>query len=139
MNRPRITSGRLLLWTGVLHQAIGVIGGLGVGQELGGRNLFAEVGRAGLLDSIGNDFVRMAWFWFLVTGFVVMALGALCHRVEARGVGLPASLGWQLGALAVAGVAFIPVSGFWLILPQAWWIVRKADRHAARGVARDGR
>ena len=133
MAMRRITSGQLLIATGVLHQAVGLLGGLGIGEELGGRNLFAELARGGVVDSIGSDFARMAWFWFLITGFVLLMLGGLVHTIERRGEPLPASLGWQMGALAIAGAAFIPVSGFWLLIPQAGWIVLRARRLGSDG------
>lgn len=128
MATPRITSGLLLIATGMLHQAVGVLGGLGIGEELGGRNLFAEVARGGVIDSIGSDFARMAWFWFLITGFTLLMLGGLARHLERRGESLPASFGWQLGVLGIAGAAFIPASGFWLLIPQAAWIVLRGRR-----------
>lgn len=130
MATRRITSGWLLIATGVLHQVVGVLGGLGIGEELGGRNLFAEVVRGGVVDSIGSDFARMAWFWFLITGFLLLMLGGLARQIERRGEPLPASLGWQLGMLSIVGAALIPASGFWLLIPQAVWIVLRARKPA---------
>lgn len=126
MPTRRVTSGHLLIATGVIHQVVGVIAGLGVGDDLGGRNLLLEVARLGVVDSIGADFARMAMFWFLLSGCLILMLGSLLHQLERRDPPLPASIGWQLGALSIAGVLFIPASGFWLVIPQAWWIVHKA-------------
>ena len=119
--RVRITSGQLLVATGVLHQVVGVI----ASWSLDGRNLLAEVG---VVDWIGSDFVRMAWFWFLMTGFVLMMFGGMLHHLERRGGAVPAWVGWQMGALALVGALAIPASGFWLLFPQAGWIVYKARR-----------
>lgn len=131
----RITSGRLLTITGLLHQAVGVVVGLGAGVELAGRNLFSEVARAGIVDSIGSDFARMTWFWFVMSGFLLLVLGGFAHEVERRGDTLPASLGWQIAMLSVAGIIFIPASGFWLLIPQGWWIVHKARQHRTSPIA----
>ena len=120
----RVTSGRLLVATGLLHQAVGVAVGARLAVDGVERNVLREL----VVDGAGTDFVRLAWFWFLITGFVLLVLGDLAHRLERQGVALPASLGWQLGALGVVGVLAIPASGFWLLLPQAWWIVRRARR-----------
>jgi hypothetical protein len=131
---PRVTSGQLLMATGVVHQLVGVLVGLGLGDELGGRNLFAEIAGAGGVAAIEPDLGRMTLFWFLFFGFAMLMLGSLMHHNERRGQVLPESLGWQMGALAIAGGLLIPASGFWLIIPQGLWIVRRARRR--EGTAR---
>lgn len=127
---PRVTSGQVLMATGVVHQVVGVLIGLGLGDELDGRNLFAEITEAGGVASIAPDLGRMTLFWFLFFGFAMLMLGSLMHHCERRGQVLPESLGWQMGVLAVAGSLMIPASGFWLIIPQGLWIVREARRRA---------
>jgi hypothetical protein len=117
----KITSGKLLIATGAIHTLVGIAVGLGVTDELGGRNLFVEVARHG----VAPDLARMAMFWFLFFGFAIAVLGDFMHGMEQRGVELPARLGWQIGALGLAGGLMIPASGFWLVLPQAWWIIRR--------------
>jgi hypothetical protein len=126
----KITSGRLLVATGAIHCLIGIAVGLGATGELGGRNLFADVGHDGVVNAIAPDPTRMAMFWFLFFGFAVVVLGDVIHVFERRGLTLPASLGWQLGALGLAGALMIPASGFWLVLPQAWWIVHRSSTAA---------
>jgi hypothetical protein len=127
----RFTPGRLLVATAVLHQLIGLLGGVAVTVDGVDRNLFAEIGELGVIDAVGTDYVRIAWFWFLITGFVLLALGDLARRLEARGMVLPASLGWQMLAIGVGGAALMPVSGFWLVIPQGAWIAVRARRRAA--------
>jgi len=126
----RITSGTLLVCTGILHQIVGFVAGLAVTVDGVERNLFSEMVERGVVDAIGADFARMSWFWFLFTGFALLILGDLARRMENRGAILPASLGWQLLALGVAGAVLIPASGFWLLIPQGAWIMLRAHRLA---------
>ena len=58
-----------------------------------------------------------AWCW----DKVVPLLERAGHRV-------PVALGWQLAGLSLAGGLLIPASGFWLVLPVAWRLVRAQRR-----------
>jgi len=131
MGTMRITSGTLLIATGILHQLVGFVAGLALTVDGVERNLLAEVAELGVVDSIVADLARTAWFWFLVTGFALVILGDLARRIENRGTVLPASLGWQLLALGIAGGVLMPASGFWLVVPQGAWIVLRARRQMA--------
>ena len=62
-------------------------------------------------------------------------LGWTLDRWELRGDTLPASVGWQLAALALMGGLLIPASGFWLVLAPAIWILRSAHERRARSRA----
>ena len=128
----RITSGQLLISTGVLHNAVGVAAGVGALAMPGvpARNFFGDIWRDGVIAAIEPDPARGLLFWFLFFGVVVMLWGALLHRLERDGVRLPTSVGWQLLALGLIGGALIPASGFWLTVPQGLWVLWKARRNA---------
>lgn len=107
-------SGTLLLLTGLLHQAVGVILVLGLGPD--DDRLGATV--------LGGMSLNL--FWFLSFGFVALMLGGLVRHLEQRSMPVPAWLGWSLIAYGVGGVILLPASGLWLVPPQGAWIVYKA-------------
>jgi len=127
-----VTSGALLGWIGILHNAVGLVMGLGVisleGHE--GRAPLVEIVRAGVVNGVEPDPLRSLFFWFVFFGWVAILLGTLMSWVERRGEQLPASLGYGLGALALSGGLMIPASGFWLVLPVAWLVIRRARPEA---------
>lgn len=112
--------GRLLMATAVLHMLVGVL-------------IFAkplvDIGRAGVFNAVDPHYDRYAAFWFLTFGVLIFMLGQLIHWTLRRTGTLPASLGWSLLGLSIAGVILMPTSGFWLAIPQALLAV---------GVARQG-
>ena len=108
---------------------------IGVFHEVAGLFLFraelAEIARAGVIDSVMPSLdpafrPRQAAFWFMVSGPVLMMLGALARWAELRVGHLPGWLGWSVLALAVAGVALFTRSGFWLIFAPAILMIRNA-------------
>jgi hypothetical protein len=62
---------------------------------------------------------RETAFWHLTFGVMVLILGGLVYWAQAHTGTLPAFLGWSLLALGLFGAILVPVSGFWVLLPQA--------------------
>lgn len=116
----RISSGSLLIATGLLHEVLGA-------AEC--RHELVAMWRAGLFDSVGPESpMRMAVLWFLVAGLGFIILGvALRERETATSLPLPRSLGLWLFLLALCVVIPMPRSGGWLLLPQAWLIRARAE------------
>jgi hypothetical protein len=116
--------GRWLMGVGALHTIVGLIA-------------FAaplrEVIDAGVVNALGSrDPLRNLAFWFLFGGMTTALVGYLADWIErATGGPLPAALGGALLLLALVGVTLAPASGFWLVLPAAVGILRRA-RPAAR-------
>ncbi len=125
-------SGVLLIAIGVVHQVFGVLAGLGVmvPPNAPRRRPLVEIAEAGFVNAVGDDPLRNTVFWFLFFGFVLLILGDLVRRIERAGRPLPRALGWQIGALALGGVLLIPASGFWLVLPVVYQILRHGGRPA---------
>lgn len=124
--RHSITAGTLVVAIGVLHTAVGVL--------LGAAPLQAIV-RGGYISAVDGHFDRMAIFWFLMFGFVLMLVGDAFRAIEhAVGV-VPPRLGWMLGAVSLAGAAAMPVSGFWLALIPTALILGRARQRSHAGVA----
>jgi hypothetical protein len=129
---PTPTSGSLLVATGILHNAVGLLLGFGLVDPpgAGARNLVAEMVAAGVWNSVEPDPWRMTFFWFEFVGALAIVLGALMHGLEKRDARLPAWLGWAIGLLGAGGVVLLPASGLWLLLPQGWLVVRRARTEA---------
>lgn len=109
-------SGLLLGWTGLLHIVVGVIIFW---------NPLKDIAAAGIFNAIGHDYEKTAAVWFLFSGFFIL-IGALLMGwvVKTKGLVLPKSVGWYLLAISVTGVILMPVSGFWLCIPQAYIILK---------------
>ncbi|WNG43620.1 DUF2867 domain-containing protein [Archangium minus] len=106
----RVTNGALLMLTGALHQAVGLVVY---------REPLLEMVHAGVLNSVGEDTsARAAAFWFLAAGGLMLLMGALCRWVERElNRPLPASFGW--GLLGVALFCVVPMfeTGAWVFFP----------------------
>ena len=117
---PRVTSGAWMMATGVLHTLVLVV--LATSPL---RDLLA----AGWVGAVEPDPMRMAVFWSLCFGLVLVLYGIALRETEHLDRRLPSPVhGWLMIGLSVLGGAAIPASGFWLALPQGVWILR---RHAA--------
>ena len=106
----------MLLWTGLLHQLVGVLLGAGV---------VMAILQDGYVGAIELDWQRSALFWYLVTGFMIIFAARALAWIE-RERPLPVGLGWGLLAIGVLGGLAIPVSGFWLVVPQGLLVLRRA-------------
>jgi hypothetical protein len=108
-------SGIFLLATGILHTIVAVL----VGKEA----LWAIL-REGLPDTAGEDVPRELAFWFLICGIMLVFLGQVLHyyiKKEKRPA--PLFLGYYLLVFSIIGCVIVPVSGFWLFIPQALIII----------------
>lgn len=103
-------SGNLLIATGVLHNLIGFVMGWSV---------LTDIVRSGFINSINEQMDRNAVFWFLFGGFTMIMLGKLMQDYLEADWQLPKWLGLSLLALSLIGCIMMPVSGFWLVVPQA--------------------
>jgi hypothetical protein len=122
-----VTNGTWLSAIGAVHQLFGLIlaAGLVPIPGVGTRNLLFEVVRGGVIGAIEPDPMRSIFFWYFFFGILLLILGGVMHALEREGQRLPASLGWQLAGMGLAGAALIPASGFWLVFPVAWRVVRR--------------
>ena len=113
-------SGNFLIATGIIHNLIGFY--------MGKKVLF-EIFNSGIINSINNEMDRNAIFWFLFSGFMMMLLGKLMSDfVEEGQKALPVSLGYYLLGLTIIGCIMMPVSGFWLVVPQAILIIAEGKK-----------
>lgn len=119
--KPRIWIGPWLLAVATLHTAFALLVFGGIYRDLLAR---------GLVNTVGADPMVGASVWFALFG-APLALQALAITPLER-AGDHAALrkqGWGLLLMALLGVALMPASGFWLVLPPA--LVLMLRRRAA--------
>ncbi len=112
MSASNKRSGQWLIATGILHNAVGV----GMGFDI-----LKKIAWSGFFNAVDPHFDRMAIFWFLFSGFAIMMWGQLLLSMTT----IPRGFAWSLLALSLVGVVMMPASGFWLVLPQALWMLRQ--------------
>ena len=109
----RRLSGPLLMATGVLDLLYVLVFHFRQLAAIAGDGFF------GAVELHPSQLDRETAFWHLTFGAMVVILGGLVHWTQSRTGTLPAFLGWSLLALGLFGAILVPVSGFWLVLPQA--------------------
>ena len=118
---PRTWIGRWIRGVGLLQTALSVL----IYQDrLGG--IFAD----GVFNALASVPSRALAVWSVVAGVLLMLVGGLVERLEAVPERLPGWLGGTLLGMGVLGVALVPVSGFWRLLPPAVAALRhgRSDR-----------
>lgn len=122
---------RLWRWSGVFLAATGSIHTLYALIVQG--KIWIAVFRDGAVGAIGANAERSYALWFLVCGILVVLWGATLHcYIRQTRRPAPASLGWALLSVSVAGCVFEPLSGFWLFLPQALLMIAAGRRVVVR-------
>ena len=103
--------GKFFMATGILHILVGV---MVFSAPLG------DIMRDGIfIDAIGvEDYERATAFWFTLTGVFIFITGGLTQWIYDNTNTLPTFLGYSVVAIGVIGGLMIPVSGFWLVIPQ---------------------
>ena len=107
-----------LVIIGIIHNLFGLVAGW---------QLLLDAADAGLIGVWDAPPARGRIFWFLVTGFALIAIGLLAAQLERSGVAIPWSFIVFFGLLTLTGVILMPASGFWLLLfPVAASALRRA-------------
>lgn len=102
--------GRWLVGVSVLHTLFAIVAFRGVYSALFDR---------GFVNAVGSDPISSAAVWFFLFGPALFLCGIAVSALERSSQPLPKLLGWGLLLLAVLGIALMPASGFWLVLPPA--------------------
>lgn len=110
VGKRRTFSGEVQIALGILHMLIGL-------RKY--AKPLAAMRQDGVLNSVKDDVHRKVAFWYFITGFSLIMDGFLVHWVLRQKGVLPASHGWSMLAMAVAGVTLVPRSGFWLVMALA--------------------
>ena len=108
-------SGIFLIATGIIHScAVGVMFSTALWAML----------KDGLFNAVGEDFTRGCAFWSFLFGIMLILLGYVMHYyVKQEQKPAPIFWGYWLLGLGVIGCIIMPISGFWLVIPQAFIIL----------------
>ncbi|NOU94368.1 hypothetical protein GC093_14230 [Paenibacillus sp. LMG 31456] len=112
-------SGEMLAWTAALHTVVGIV--------VYWKQI-ADIASDGFINAIEPQLHanRAAAFWFLSFGLLLFMLARLMNwLIRVKGTDVPKFVGVHLLVLSLIGVFFMPVSGFWLVIPQAVVIIRR--------------
>jgi len=113
-------SGIFLILTGLLHIAVGI---------LLFKDTFAEYINNGIINSVTENSVQETGFWFLVCGTLVIMWGLTMHHyIRKTYKPAPKFLGYFLLIISLIGGLIVPISGFWLFVPQALIIIMAKER-----------
>jgi hypothetical protein len=99
--------GFIIIGIGLIHCAFGFI----VFWQT-----WVQIFELGFFNSIGEDPMRGAVVWFFLFAIPVISYGYLIDWIQKKIGFYPKHLIWHLIVLMLTGVAFMPVSGFWLLL-----------------------
>lgn len=102
--------GRWLVGVSVLHMLFAIATFRGVYSAMFDR---------GFVNAVGGDPLSSAAVWFFLFGPALFLCGIAVSALERSSRPVPKLLGWGLLLLAVLGIALMPASGFWLVLPPA--------------------
>ena len=101
----------MLTLTGILHTVVFLV--------TCGR-YYLDILKDGLWNAIGADAMRAAAVWALVVGILLILWGeTLQHYQNATGKPAPTFIGWSVLVFSIIGILAMPLSGFWLFIPQA--------------------
>ena len=113
-------SGILLMITAVFHCAMSFVKY---------RDSFVEILHMGIFNSVKGSYSHLAAFWFLICGIMLFAMGHTLHfYIKKEQKPLPLFFGYYLLIISAFGIILAPVSGFWLIVPQALIIIFAKQR-----------
>ncbi|MBB3109623.1 hypothetical protein FHS18_001686 [Paenibacillus phyllosphaerae] len=117
VSRTKRPIGLLLMLTGLLHSIVGI--------AIYAKH-FVPIFSEGLWNTVGEgQWERGTAFWFMMFGLLLMLIGYISDwLMKKKGIAPPASFGWLLFVICLIGAVIMPVSGFWLGLPQAWVLTR---------------
>jgi len=108
-------SGIFLIATGILHTIMALIVK---------KNAFLEIFRNGFFNATGTNVELKLAFWFLICGIITIFFGQILHYyIKKEQVPAPKFLGYNLLILSIVSCCIAPVSGFWLLIPQALIII----------------
>lgn len=123
-------SGQGLIVSGLLHNLVGLICGGYTWLPFIQNGLIGKLHHFGMENGelmILNAEATMV-FWFEMTGLLLIAFGFLARDyIQTTHQPLPSYIGWFLLVVTAFGCMVSPISGFWILLPQAW-IILKANR-----------
>jgi len=100
--------GRWFMMVAVLHTALAVVMF---------KEQWIEIAKSGVVDAVTASAMRGKAAWFGLFGVLLFLSGATIDALESVGRAQPLLVSAGTLLLAVIGIALMPKSGFWLVLP----------------------
>ena len=114
---PRHWIGHWLMLVAAIHTVFGLV--------VFNADLSAMASQ-GFLNTVGEDTRRAAVAFFMLFGFLLAVLALATTALERSGQpALLRRVGWSLLLLCAVAVLLMPASGFWLVVPALWALLRK--------------
>ena len=115
--KPRYWIGHWLMLVAAIHTAYGLV--------VFRADLLA-MARLGFFNTVGQEPQRAAVAFFMLFGFLLAVLAQSTTALERSGQhALLRQLGWSLLLLCALAVLLMPASGFWLVVPALWALLRR--------------
>ena len=114
--------GLSIIGIGTLHC---IVGGLVLGH------VFQELLGEGLFNTVNQQPLREAFYWFMAFGLLLMLFGWLIYWLEQQAVTLPRNLAILLSVFLVILLFIMPISGAWLMwvpVGGIFWKNRRGQR-----------
>ncbi|NEQ51840.1 MAG: hypothetical protein F6K11_17150 [Leptolyngbya sp. SIO3F4] len=102
--------GKVLIFIAICHSIVGFIVYRSVLDNIFNDGVFNTI-------AIGENPNRESAFWFLYTGFMLLLIGGFVDYLERLDLDIPLVLIIAFSTLTIIGIAVMPVSGFWLLVP----------------------
>lgn len=118
----KISDGAGLMIIAGLHELVGLVEGFDV---------TVAILRDGVVNALGEDWMRHALFWFHVTGLALFVIGDALRVIEEASGAVPARFGAMMLGVGIFGAVLLPVSGFWLVIAWGAFMVFRAMRRRA--------
>ena len=115
--KPRYWIGHWLMLVAAIHTVYGLV--------VFRADLLA-MARLGFFDTVGQEPQRGAVAFFMLFGFLLAVLAQATSALERSGQhALLRPMGWSLLLLCALAVLLMPASGFWLVAPALWALLRR--------------
>ena len=115
--KPRYWIGQWLMLVAAIHTVYGLV--------VFRADLLA-MARQGFFDTVGQEPQRAAVAFFMLFGFLLAVLAQATTALERSGQNaLLRPMGWSLLLLCAMAVLLMPASGFWLVAPALWALLRR--------------
>lgn len=108
-------TGILLIFTGIIHCLVAIYSFI---------NIYRQIFYDGFINSIRTDTNRRLAVWFILCGIFLIIFGKILDfYIKKSKEPAPIFLGYSMLLLSIGGCILIPLSGFWLFIPQAIIII----------------
>lgn len=130
----KITNGKILIFTGIMHALFGVLP-IAYGKQFYqfSKSFFFNISDGLAEFPLFNGQMNhetFSAFWFFYFGLLIIPLGILVQYLEKQNVALPISFIWSYLIVTLVGVYMIPFSGMTIfMLPHAIYMLLTIKKH----------